>query len=131
MLPLDKILQHQYRAKKYQNYSDLIHDLLQEEKHDELTLRNHQQHSVGSAPLPEVHHNVKGNEKGDGSNNHQMKFGKLKKGKHNSKNMKNRAKGQGKKERQKLLHAINVMVQTSLLRNVEPLNTWLNYTKDP
>jgi hypothetical protein len=39
---------------------------------------------------------VKSNEKGDGSNNHHKKFGKFKKGKHNDKNMKNRAKGQGK-----------------------------------
>jgi hypothetical protein len=85
MFSLDRILQHQYRVKNYQNYSDLIHDLLQAEKHDELTLRNHHQCYVGSAPLPEVHHNVKGNEKGDGSNNHQKKFGKVKKGKRNSK----------------------------------------------
>jgi hypothetical protein len=59
-------LQHQYRAKNYQNYLDLIRDLLQAEKHDELTLRNHHQHSVGFA-----HHNVKSNKKFDGSNNHQ------------------------------------------------------------
>jgi hypothetical protein len=39
---------------------------------------------------------VKGNKKGDGSNNHQKKFGKFKKGKHNGKNKKNRAKDQGK-----------------------------------
>jgi hypothetical protein len=39
---------------------------------------------------------VKGNEKGDGSNNHHKKFGKFKKDKRNSKNMKNRVKGQGK-----------------------------------
>jgi hypothetical protein len=39
---------------------------------------------------------VKDNEKGDGSINHQKKFGKFKKGKRNGKNMKNRAKGQGK-----------------------------------
>jgi hypothetical protein len=96
MLPSDRILQHQYRAKNYQTYSDLVHDLLQAEKHDELTLRNHHQHFIGSAPLPEVHHNVKDNERGDGSNNHHKKFGKFKKGKHNGKNMKNRAKGQGK-----------------------------------
>jgi hypothetical protein len=76
MLPSDRILQHQYRAKNYQNYSDLIHDFLQAEKHDELTLRNHHQCSVGSAPLPEVHHNVKGNERGDGSNNHQTQWQK-------------------------------------------------------
>jgi hypothetical protein len=96
MLPSDMILQHQYRAKNYQNYSDLVHDLLQVEKHDELILRNHHQCSIVSAPLPEVHYNMKGDEKGDESNNHQKKFGKFKKGKHNSKNMKNRAKVQDK-----------------------------------
>jgi hypothetical protein len=89
---LDMILQHQYRVKNYQNYLDLIHDLLQAEKHDKLTLRNHHQCSVGDAPLPEVHHNVKDNERGDRSNNHQKKFDKFKKGKHNGKNMKNIAK---------------------------------------
>jgi hypothetical protein len=41
MLPSDKILKHQCRAKNYQTYSDLVHDLLQAEKHDELNLRNH------------------------------------------------------------------------------------------
>jgi hypothetical protein len=89
-------LQHQYCAKNYQTYSDLIHDLLQAEKHDELTWRNHHQHSIGSAPLTEVHYNVKGNEKGDWPKNPQKKYGKFKKGKRNGKNMKNRAKGQGK-----------------------------------
>jgi hypothetical protein len=96
MLPSDRILQHQYRAKNYQIYLDLIHDLLQAEKHDELTLKNHHQRSIGSAPLPKVHHNVKGNENGDGTKNPQKKFGKFKKGKRNGMNMKNKAKGQGK-----------------------------------
>jgi hypothetical protein len=64
-------------------------------KHDELTLRNHHQCFVGSAPLSEVHHIVKGKENVDGSNNHKKKFGKFKNGKHNDKR-KNRAKGQGK-----------------------------------
>jgi hypothetical protein len=96
ILPSDRILQYQYRDKNYQTYSNLVHDLLQAEKHDELTLRNHHQHSVGSAPLPEFHHNEKDNKKGDGSNNHHKKFGKFKTGKHNSMNMKSRAKGQGK-----------------------------------
>jgi hypothetical protein len=126
MLPSDRILQHQYHTKNYQNYSNLIHDLLQVEKHDELILRNHHQHSVGAASLLEVHHNVKGNERGDGSNNHQKKFGKFKKGKHNDKNMKNKAKGQGKGEAF-TCHKCG----GTLLRNIEPLNTWLNYTKDP
>jgi hypothetical protein len=62
MLPSNRILQHQYRVKNYQTYSDL----LQGEKHDELTLRSHHQRSIGSAPLPEVYYNVKSNEKGDG-----------------------------------------------------------------
>jgi hypothetical protein len=51
MLPSDRILQHQYSAKNYQTYIDLVHDLFQLEKYDELTLRNHHQCSVGSAPL--------------------------------------------------------------------------------
>jgi hypothetical protein len=59
-------------------------------------LGNHHQHSIGSAPLPEVHHTVKVNKKDDGSNNHHKKFYKFKKDKHNDKNMKNRAKSQGK-----------------------------------
>jgi hypothetical protein len=92
MLPSDMILQQQYHAKNYQNYSDLIYDLLQTEKHDKLTLRNHHQHSVGSAPLPEAHHNVKGKENVDGSNNHQKKFGKFRNGKRNGKNRRIEAK---------------------------------------
>jgi hypothetical protein len=78
-------LQHQYHVKNDQTYSDLVHDLLQVEKHNELTLGNHHQCYVGSAPLSKVHHNVKGNERGDGSNNQQKKFDKFKKDKHNDK----------------------------------------------
>jgi hypothetical protein len=59
MLPSDRVLQHQYRVWDYQNYADLICDLLQAEKHDELTIKNHHQHHVGAAPLPEIHHNEK------------------------------------------------------------------------
>jgi hypothetical protein len=130
MLPLDRILQHQYHAKNYKTYSDLIHDLLQAEKHDKLTLRNHHQRSIGNAPLPEVHYNVKSNRKGDGSKNQHKKFGKFKKGKRNGRNMENRSKGKGK-AKARYLYAINVVVQTILLENAEPLNIWLNYTKNP
>jgi hypothetical protein len=42
MLPSDRILKHQYHAKNYQHYSELVQDLLQAEKHDELTMINHQ-----------------------------------------------------------------------------------------
>jgi hypothetical protein len=41
MLPSDRVLKHQYRTSNYQCYSELIHDLFQTEKHDELTMRNH------------------------------------------------------------------------------------------
>jgi hypothetical protein len=59
MLPSDQVLQHQYWAWNYQRYADLIRDLLQAEKHDELTVKNHHQRRVGTAPLPEIHHNEK------------------------------------------------------------------------
>jgi hypothetical protein len=61
MFLLGKILQHQYRGRNYQNYLDLIHDLL--------TMKNHQQYLVGSTPMSEVHHNVNGKEKDGGSSN--------------------------------------------------------------
>jgi hypothetical protein len=60
MLPSDRILQHQYRARNYQNYSDLIHDLIQVEKDDGHTLKNHHQCFVGTAPLLEVQYNANG-----------------------------------------------------------------------
>jgi hypothetical protein len=59
MLPSDWVLQHQYRAWNYQHYADLICDLLQAEEHDELTIKNHHQHRIRAAPLPEIHHNEK------------------------------------------------------------------------
>jgi hypothetical protein len=57
-LPASRILQQQYRRHKYTKYSDLIYDLLQAEKHDELLTKNHQMCPVGAAPLPEVHFNA-------------------------------------------------------------------------
>jgi hypothetical protein len=99
MLPLDRVLKHQYCAQNYQYYSELIHDLLQAEKHDELTMRNHHQHPVGMAPLPEVNYSSNGKEKGDG-NKPSKNVGKTKKGKRN-KYKKNKSKdqslGKGKK----------------------------------
>jgi hypothetical protein len=59
MLPSDRVLQYQYQARNYQHYADLIRDLLQAEKHDELTIKNYHQRRVGAAPLPEIHHNEK------------------------------------------------------------------------
>jgi hypothetical protein len=59
MLPSDRVLQYQYQAQNHQRYVDLIHDLLQAEKHDEHTIKNHQQRHVGAAPLPKIYHNEK------------------------------------------------------------------------
>jgi hypothetical protein len=59
MLSYDEVLQHQYGARNYQHYADLIHDLLQAEKHNELTIKNHHQRRVGATPLPEIHHDEK------------------------------------------------------------------------
>jgi hypothetical protein len=59
MLSSNQVLQHQYQAWNYQHYADLIRDLLQTEKHDELTIKNHHQRRVGVAPLPDIYHNEK------------------------------------------------------------------------
>jgi hypothetical protein len=59
MLPSDRVLQHQYWARNYQHYADLIRDLVQAKKHGELNIKNHHQHRIGAAALPEIHHNEK------------------------------------------------------------------------
>ena len=74
MLPSDRILQQQYRKNGYTTYPALIHDLIQTEKHDELTLKIHRQRPIGTAPLTKVHHNTKCNEKSHGSKNHSKNF---------------------------------------------------------
>jgi hypothetical protein len=97
MLPSDRVLQHQYRARNYQKYSDLIHDLLQAEKHDELTVKNHHQRKVGTAPLPEVHHNEKNQKKPAGPKGTPKDSGKSKKRRHDKRKGKPNAKAPGKK----------------------------------
>jgi hypothetical protein len=61
MLPSDRVLKHQYHAQNCQRHSELIHDLLQAEKHDELKeiITNA---PIGTAPLPEVNYSSKGKE---------------------------------------------------------------------
>jgi hypothetical protein len=59
-----------------------VQDLLEAEKHDEFTMRNHHQHPVGTAPLPEVNYNSKGKEKEDESKP-SKNVGKFKKDKRN------------------------------------------------
>jgi hypothetical protein len=58
MLPADRVLQQQYRASKFQVYSELIHTLTLAEKHDELLLKNHHKRPTGATPLPEVNYNA-------------------------------------------------------------------------
>jgi hypothetical protein len=99
MLPSDKVLRHQYHAQNYQRYSELIHDLLQAEKQDKLTMRNHHQCHVGMAPLPEVNYSSKGKNKVD-DNKPYKNIGKFKKGKkntHKKNKFKDQSLGKGKK----------------------------------
>ena len=96
MLLSDRVLQHQYRARSYQTYSDLIRDLLQAEKHDELTMKNHHQRRVGAAPLPEVHHNVKyQNNSNVPKDNNPKDFGKSAKRRRNRRKNKQNARAPG------------------------------------
>jgi hypothetical protein len=99
MFPSDRVLKNQYRAWNYQRYSELIQDLFQSEKHDELTMRNHHQRPVGTTPLPEVNYSSKDKDKVDG-NKPSKNVGKSKKGKkneHKKNKSKDQSSGKGKK----------------------------------
>jgi hypothetical protein len=93
MVPSDMILKHQYCASNYQHYSELVQELLQAEKYDELFMRNHHQHPIGTTPLSEVNDSSKGKENVDVTNKNQKNFGKSKKGKRN-KHKKSKSKDQ-------------------------------------
>jgi hypothetical protein len=99
MFPSDRVLKHQYRVWNYQHYSELIQDLLQAEMHDGLTMRNHHQHPVGMAPLPEVNYSSKGKEKMENAKPYKNvgKFKKGKKNKHKKNKSKNQSLGKGMK----------------------------------
>jgi hypothetical protein len=73
--------------------------LLQPEKHDELTMRNHHQRHVGMAPLPKVNYSSQGKEKMDGAKpfKNVVKFKKGKKNKHKKNKYKDQSLGKGKK----------------------------------
>ena len=100
MLPSDRILQQQYHARDYQVYSDLIHILLQAEKHDELLAKNGSQRPVGSQPLPEVHMNVANGRKFDSDfNSKPSNFnGKRKRNRNRKPRNSDRGKGTAKHE---------------------------------
>jgi hypothetical protein len=95
MLSSDRVLKHQYHARNYQRYSKLIHYLLQAEKHDELTMKNHHQCFISTAPLHEVNHSLKGKEKMDG-NKPSKNVGKFKKSKKNTRRTNPKTKVRGK-----------------------------------
>jgi hypothetical protein len=100
VLPSDRILKHQYCTRNYQHYSELVRDLLQPEKHDELTMRNHHQCLIGMTPLSEVNYSSNGTERVDGQNNHPKNFGKSKKdkrNKHKKSKSKDQSSGKGNK----------------------------------
>ena len=77
MLPSERILTQQYREKNFTVYSSLIQTLKQAEKNHELTVWNSNQRPLGTAPLPEVHANVKNT----GSNRNQQSGNSSSKGK--------------------------------------------------
>jgi hypothetical protein len=99
ILPSNRVLKYQYRAQNYQRYSELIHDLLQAEKHDELTMRNHHQRHIGTTPLPEVNYSSQGKEKTNGSKPSKNigKFKKSKKNKHKKNKFKDQSSGKEEK----------------------------------
>jgi hypothetical protein len=61
MLPSERIITQQYRAKNFTVYYSLIQTLKRAEKNHEITVWNSNQHPLGTAPLPEVHANAKKN----------------------------------------------------------------------
>uniref|UniRef100_K3ZDC9 Uncharacterized protein n=1 Tax=Setaria italica TaxID=4555 RepID=K3ZDC9_SETIT len=73
-LSANRILQQQYRRHNYTKYSDLIYDLFQIEKYDELLTKNHQLRPMGATPLSEVHFNAHNNNKKFGGKKFKKNF---------------------------------------------------------
>jgi hypothetical protein len=103
-LPANRLLQQQHRRHNYVKYSDLIYDLLQAAKYDELLTKNHQMRPVGASPMPEIHYNSQNTQKKFGD----KKFEKNFKGKWNNKNkhhyQKNKDSHKGKGTSKKIFH---------------------------
>jgi hypothetical protein len=95
MLPSDRILQQQYRARNYTVYSELIHMLLQAEKHDELLAKNGSQRPVGAQPLPEVHLNVANRQKFNGTSRGKQSNFEHKRKRNGNRRSRNPGKGKG------------------------------------
>jgi hypothetical protein len=122
-------LKHQYRAQNYQRYSELIHDLLQAEKRDELTMRNHHQRPVGMAPLPEVNYSSQGKEKMDGVKP-SKNVGKFKKEKKNN-HKKNRSKDQSSMKGKKFFKCHYCGGANHIAKKCKIPNTWSTCTRNP
>jgi hypothetical protein len=131
MLPSDQVLQHQHQAQNYQRYADLIRDLLQVEKYDELTIKNHHQCRVGAAPLPKIHHNEKKASTSKDSNS--------KKNGRSARHRRNRRKNKQLSKRMKkdgsswgiMCSARHAVISSIQLRSVVHLSTLWHCTRNP
>jgi hypothetical protein len=97
MLPSERILQQQYRERRFQVYSELIQTLLEAEKHSELMVWNNQQRPIGSAPLPEVHAYTQNKPKTNDRSEKNYQQGNSKKGKNKRRRNKKPQKGDSNK----------------------------------
>ena len=115
MLPSERILQQQYRERRFQVYSELIQTLLEAEKHSELIIWNNQQRPVGSTPLPEVHAYTQNKPKFDGGFSKTHPQGNSKKG-----------KKQRRRNKKSQTHVSNNGKNISKHRNDKPVSeVWL------
>jgi hypothetical protein len=130
MLPSDRILKHQYYDRNYQHYPELLQDLFQAENYDELTMRNHHQHTIGTTPLPKVNYSSKDKEKVDGQNNHPKNSGKSKKDKRN-KHKKNKSKEQSLGKGNKPFKCHHRCGPNHIAKKCNIPNTWLTCTINP
>jgi hypothetical protein len=126
---LDRVLKHQYRARNYQHYLELMQYLLQAEKHDELTMRNHHQRPVGIAPLPKANYSSKGKEKVDETKTPKNVVNSIKAKEICTRRTNPKTKVRGKEIN--LSSTIIMVVLIILQRSVIYPNTWLTCTKNP
>jgi hypothetical protein len=131
MLPSDRILKYQYHARNYQHYSDLIHDLLQAEEHDELTMRNHHQRHVGTTALSEANYSAKGREKVDDKKTIKTNLVNSKKAKETISTRRANSKVKVWGKERNLLSATDVVPLIIVQRIAIFPNTWLICTRNP
>jgi hypothetical protein len=129
MLPSERIITQQYREKNFTVYSSLIQTLKHAEKNRELTVWNSNQRPLGTAPLPEVHANVKKNgPNGNMQTRNSSGKGNARELKSNVTTSKREKAFLSKKIVATKLSAIGVVVTITLLRNVGLLSILSIYT---